>query len=317
MAVALVIAALLMQQPQDAAAGQETQQTQPSTQLEEIVVDGRAIDDAAREFVEEVGVTPRGARLARWEDRVCVSVIGLRAPVARMMIDRIAVLTEDLGLEAGEPGCQPNVVILATDDARGAANSWVSRERGRFRMGLGNSDLGLASLQRFRTTDAPVRWWHTSVPVFVDSGQMAVRYRGGTPPGADAMARGGSASETGVRNPSRMKSGVRHDLNSVSVIIDMVQVEGVSLPALVDYTAMLALAQVDPRADFSGQSTVMNLFADPEGVTGLTQWDQDYLRALYAARPDRATAYAQEAEVASGIVRERTRTPDAEGQAVE
>lgn len=274
--------------------------------VEDIEVTGRLPGEAARAYVETVAAAPPGARLARWSMPLCLGVIGARTEVAEGLIDRVSWIAEEVGVETDGPGCTPNVVVILTSDGRGTADALVRRDRDRFHIGVGNSSLSRAQLERFRTSDAAIRWWHTSAPVFADSGELAGRYRGGLPPGADAVSRGGVASPSAVRGASRMRSGVRHDLNSVTVIVDVNRLEGVSLTVLADFVAMLSLAQIDPRADFSGQNTVLNLQADPQGVEGLTDWDMDYLRALYAARPDRATAAAQEAEVARGLVRNRS-----------
>lgn len=102
-----------------------------------------------------------------------------------------------------------------------------------------------------------------------------------------------------------MRSPLRYDLNSATVVIDMTKASGVLLPALMDYAAMVVLAQVDPRADYSDQPTVLNLFGDPQNVTGLTDWDRAYLQALYEAEPDRASAAAQEAAVAERLQKGR------------
>lgn len=59
----------------------------------------------------------------------------------------------------------------------------------------------------------------------------------------------------------------------------------------------------NPKADTSGFDTVLNLFsegADRSG--GLTQWDLDYLSALYASRRDRARETQQSRELVSLIV---------------
>lgn len=309
MIVSLAVALGLV--TQDPSAGPPQQPPPPPfsagdpTTLDEVVVERVGPREAARTFVETVAAAPRGARLARWAHPVCASVVGLRRPLAEAILDRIAEVAA--GLEVGVAGrrCTPNVVIIATDDGRAMAEAVVARERERFRPQVGNSNLGLAALDRFRTSETPVRWWHTSAPVFDDSDQLAARYRGGVAPGADAVARGGYASETAVRNVSRMRSGVRHVLNSVTVIVDLDRASAVPLPALADLIAMLAVAQIDPEADFSGVDTVLNLFDPAAGVAGLTAWDEDYLTALYAARPDRANSRLQEGEVTSELVRNR------------
>ncbi|MDI6624686.1 MAG: hypothetical protein QME55_08145, partial [Brevundimonas sp.] len=46
--------------------------------LEDVVVEGRALEEMVREFVGEVGA-PAGRRgLARWHDRLCVGVVNVR-----------------------------------------------------------------------------------------------------------------------------------------------------------------------------------------------------------------------------------------------
>lgn len=289
--VLAVVAALAAPQavaPQSPQARQE-----PEATVDSITVIGERPEEAARDFVDAVATSPAGARLARWTDPVCVSAAGLRAPYGQMLVDRIASVALDLDLEVGEPGCRPNVLIIATDDGPTLATALVDGWRQRFRPAIDNTNMGLAALDRFETSDAPIRWWHIALPRQVDSGELAARVAGGDPP---ILA---------SRNPSRMRSSIRHDLNSVTVVIDLSKTEGVMLSALMDYAAMVALAQIDPRADYSRQPTVLNLFGDPQGVRGLTDWDRDYLQALYSARNDRATAAAQEAEVSDRLVRLR------------
>lgn len=292
MIVLAVMAALAAQDSQAASSppGVDLDQT---VEIEAVTVEGRRTREAARSFVRSVAAAPAGARLARWKAPVCISVANLRAPYGQMMIDRIATVATDLGLEAGEPGCTPNVLVLATDDGPATAQALVEGWRRRFRPPVDNSNMGLAALDRFRTSPAPVRWWHISMPFSVDADSIAARVAGEEPP------------TVSVRNLSRMRSGIRHDLTSVTVVIDLTKTEGVTLPALIDYTAMVVLAQVDPRADYAGQPTVLNLFSDPEAVEGLTDWDRDYLDALYSAEPDRASARAQEAAVADSLMRNR------------
>lgn len=271
----------------------QTSDLNAPTEVEEITVEGRRTREAAQEFVRTLSTAPAGARLGRWSAPVCISVAGIRAPYGQAMVDRIAQTALDLGLGVGEPGCTPNVLIIATDDGPGVASALVEKWRPRFRPPIDNSNMGLAALERFKTSTAPIRWWHLSLPVSVDTGQPAARVSGGEPP------------VVAVRNLSRMRSSIRYDLTSVTVVLDLAKTENVSLTAMIDYTAMVVLAQVDPRADYSNQSTVLNLFNDPEGVTGLTAWDRDYLKALYTAEPDRATAAGQQAAVAERIIAER------------
>lgn len=274
------------------AQAQDPRQPSP-TDLEEITVEGQSPRQAARQFVQRVATAPAGARLGRWNTPLCVSVAGLKAPYGQMLADRIGQIAHDLEVRVGEPGCSANVLIIATEDGPSVASALVEGWRLRFRPPIDNTNMGLAALERFKTSNAPVRWWHISLPVSADTGQLAARVSGGEPPWIRS------------RNVSRMRSPLRYDLNSATVVIDMTKANGVLLPALMDYAAMVVLAQVDPRADYSDQPTVLNLFGDSQNVTGLTDWDRAYLQALYEAEPDRASAAAQEAAVAERLQKGR------------
>ena len=68
--------------------------------------------------------------------------------------------------------------------------------------------------------------------------------------------------------------------------------------ALTDYVAMVVLAQIDPRADFSQQPSILSLFETPTAVGGLTDWDRDYLQAVYSGAIVRNTIASHEGAVA-------------------
>ncbi|WP_313014187.1 hypothetical protein [Brevundimonas sp.] len=275
---------------------QDPAPTPPPVDLEDITVEGRSTRQAAQQFVQRVAAAPAGARLGRWNTPICVSVANMKAPYGQMLADRIGDIATELGVSVGAPGCTPNVLVIAADDGPAVASALVEGWRRRFRPPIDNTNMGLAALERFKTSDAPVRWWHISLPVSADTGQLAARVAGEDPP------------SIGSRTVSRMRSPLRYDLRSATVVIDMAKANGVMLPALLDYAAMVVLAQVDPRSDYSDQPTILNLFNAPEGITGMTDWDLAYLHALYEAEPDRASARAQEAAVSDRLEARRRRS---------
>jgi len=89
------------------------------------------------------------------------------------------------------------------------------------------------------------------------------------------------------------------------VIVDMSKTEAAPFGALADYISMVSLAQIDPDGDLSGQSTILNLFDAPDMAGGLTQWDKDYLAALYTASDDPVSASQQENGVVRALLLER------------
>jgi hypothetical protein len=212
---------------------------------------------------------------------------------AQAVIDRIALRIIEAGGDVAEPGCKVDVMVVGTDDGAGMAKALVKDDPRGYRPARGSTDRGSAALRRFQNGDAPVRWWHVSLPVNIDTGDLAVRLDGEDYP------------VNAVREASRLRSNVRDDLARVVVIVDFSKTSGVRMSALADYVAFISLAQVNPDGDLAGQDTILNLFNRPTEFTEMTRWDRDYLAALYRATPNRFTLQAQTRGIADEVVRGR------------
>lgn len=244
-------------------------------QLGDVVVEGRRLRSVVQNFVGEVAAPATGDRgPARWNGPVCIGVVNLRAEVAQYIVDRASDVARELGLEAGEPGCAANVLIIAAADGQAVADGIVEERRRAFVPGGSGMTRSLSALEDFRTSDAPVRWWHVSAPVDSESGELATRL-----PGRDAP-------QIAVSRASRIRTDIRDDLFKAIIVVDIGKVDSISLPQLADYCTLIALAQVDPKADVASFETILNVFIDP-AVTGLTSWDRDYLAALYGIEQNR------------------------------
>jgi len=291
-----ILAAVLMAGPQSPPPAPQTppssSQEPETAELGDILVSGTARDTASR-FIESVGAAPASRRLARWPDSVCVSVANLSAEPAQYLVDRVSTLAEDLGLRAGEPGCTANVVIIATVDAPAVARKLVEENHSAFRPGGSGMTLTNAALEDFQNAERAVRWWHVSVPTDSETGQRAVRLSGEDPPAIS------------VSRASRLRSDIRDDLNKVIIIIDVDRISETNFAQLADYVAMVAMAQIDANASIAGLPTVLNLFEDPQGTPGLSDWDVAYLTALYNAEPSRSTAQGQAGDLRSLMLQAR------------
>lgn len=266
------------------------------------VVSDQLLREQVQAFTREALAPPPGRPLARWDRRVCVGVSNLDGRYARFMIDRVVTLANDLGLETGGPGCRPNIIIAAAADANELARGLVKDDAFSFRPAQSGASLGEAALARFQSTDAPVRWWHVSLPVTVDGGDIALGLLGDFEFGPE----GPQPLSVRVREVSRLRANTREDLQRATIIINTERVGSVGFGALSDYVAMVALAQMAPEADTSAYDTVLNLFRPGANRSaGLTQWDRDYLRALYAARRDYARPTQQSQAIASGVAEQR------------
>lgn len=244
-------------------------------------------------FIDSNMAPPRGRPLARWNKPVCVATAQLSSQYAQAVIDRIALRIIEAGGDVAGPGCKVDVMVVGADDGAAMAKALVKDDPRGFRPARGSTDRGRAALRRFQEGEAPVRWWHVSLPVNAQTGEWAVRLDGEEPP------------TNAVREASRLRSNVRDDLARVVVIVDFSKTEQVRMSALVDYVAFLALAQVDPDGDPAGQDTILDLFNRPTDFTEMTRWDRDYLAALYRAVPNRFTLEAQSRGIADEVVRGR------------
>ncbi len=257
-------------------------QEPPATQLEDILVAPDGLEELAREFVDSLAAPARGRGLARWEDEVCLGVVNFRTQAAHQLIDHISTVAEDIGVELDEPGCDPNVLIVGTADGQALAAALVDRRRSEFRYGYTRSNRGARALEVFRTSQAPIRWWHVSLLYNTETGGIAMRLPGRLPPtlptSGRCLQRLGGAERCDAITDRLMRS---------VIIVDIAALPDVSFTQLGDYLAVLALAQVEPETDYAVFDTVLNLLADPQGVTGLTEWDRNYLRALYAGESQR------------------------------
>lgn len=279
---------------------------QPPQGIEEVVVRGQRmseIDDDlriyVRDFIGEVVKTPAGRGYARWHRQVCVGVHNLERTAAQYVVDRISSLALEVGLEPGEPGCKPDVIVIFTTDGAQLASAMVENEPALFRPGGAAPDLTLsrAALADFTSSQRPVRWWHVSMPVDARTGQRAVHMP------QDGL---GSRPTMTVDGPSFIHSGVRDDLLYVIIIVDGSKLNGTTWQQIADYLAVVSLAQVSPDTDPSAFDSILNLFSNPKAYSGLTDWDRSYVHALYEF-DQRRTPRAQTSDLVDEMARRERR----------
>jgi hypothetical protein len=270
--------------------------------LEDVTVTGRPLEDLIRNFVVEVAEPNRHRGLARWHSRICVGVANLRPETAQFLADRVSTIGSDLGLDAGEPGCTPNILIVATADGEGLTRSLVSDRRRAFRIGGAGMDRGGDALADFAEASRPVRWWQMSMPTDSESGERAVRLPNDC---QGTCAEPGSARfygpNLGVFAASRIRTQIVDNLMRAVVVVDVDEVSHLSMMQLADYIAMVSLAQIDPDADTSAYASVLNVMKDPTVADGLMDWDRAYLSGLYGAERNALNDRAQRGEVVDSI----------------
>lgn len=286
-----------------ASAAQDRPTDPAVTEVEDVTVIAQVNRRATGRFASQIANGPPGRLRARWDREVCIGVINMDREHALFLIERVSQVARPLGLRLGEPGCKADVRIYVTDQPDALTVSLTDTYPLSFRPARRLVSLGNEALERFRTSDAPVRWWHVSAPIMDGTNQLAMTVNSAEDPRQPMYVT--------VRNGSRLRGNTRDDLISVTIVLDLNQIGAVDFGALSDYVAMVALAPVDPTADAKGLNTVMNLFSQPE-VTGLTTLDRDYLAALYSASRSPMTVSQQSAEIADRMTTARLRRARAE-----
>jgi hypothetical protein len=302
-AALLTAAHVFAQEPGPQAAAPPQSQDEASEAVDEVVVRGRRLSEIefdlrryVLDFVIEVAAPPAGRGYARWQRNVCIGVHNLEQSAAQYIVDRISHLAVEVGLEPGEPGCDPEVIIIFGTNAKDLAARLVDNEPRLFRPGFGVAgiNLDLAALDDFAQSDRAVRWWHVSLPVDARTGMPAIRLSDHDAPPVVTVA-----------GPSRIYSGVRDDLQRVIIIVDATKLTGTTWQQLGDYLAMVSLAQIDPKANPAAFDSILNLFSNPGAYSGLTDWDRSYMQALYTLDQERIPTQQRGALVSRMATRER------------
>lgn len=249
--------------------------------LPDIVVQSTPVETQAKAFVAAVSAPFPQAPLARWNQAICPAVVNLERGLSSIISDRVRDEARSLRVRVGDGACRANVIIVATDAADLTAQGLVRDDFRTFHPGDSGTDLGRSALRRFQNSDAAVRWWHVAMPVSDDTGKLAIALDGEAPP------------VVADRVVTRLRANIRYDMAWVIIVIDVTKTAQVPASSLADYIAMVALAQIDPQADFTAHDTVLNLFAPGAAFHGMTEWDHSYLSALYDADANAANFASQ------------------------
>jgi hypothetical protein len=301
-AIALCFAACLT-------AGASAQEAPPEP---DIVVTG-VRQEQVQAFVAQVSAVPPSVeQIARWDDDICMSVVGPGEEQAQFVVDQISYRAEAIGLSAGGAGCDPNVFIFFVPDSDTFALRLVEDRKSLFAYYHEEHvvTLGREALTDFAQTSRPIRWWHVAQTRGFDGTSLGSDQAGqnSPPPPRDGETRAGPDGLTGVQavrsHGSRLRAAERQDFNRVVVIVDGARVRGYTLESLSDYIAMVTLAQIDPNARPGEYPTILNLFASgPETAPGgMSEWDQAYLSGLYRSTRNAASASQQVREISRRMV---------------
>jgi hypothetical protein len=257
--------------------------------------------EKAQAFVEEIA--PKGwdgaARgVPRWNGPICVGVIGPQVEQGQFIADAISSRAKVVGVEPGEPGCSPNLLVIVTANPQEVLVEMAERHRAVFGF-AGDAKIDTSgsdeSLSAFIANDRPVRWRQVIETVGAD----------GIPLDGDPrIGPGGIPTNLPIvrGEATRLRSNVRRQFSRAIIVVDTTQTAGLSLVQVADYLTLVALADVDPEANLSGFPSILNLFnPQAEKVVKMSDWDEAFLASLYSAKLDRANGRMQYREVAARL----------------
>lgn len=204
--------------------------------------------------------------LARFEDRACPGVIGLRQDAAETMVGMIRARAELFGIPLGEETkCSPNIVVLFSADGRAELEEFQREHR------YLSDVLSVGELRELVEEEGPVRVW-SIVETRMANGMPVPRRRDlvNLPVGRMWSAH------------SKLTLSSRQDIVATLVVFDRNAVVGMSLVQLADYAVMRSFARTRDMEGEAALDTILGLFAE-EGPRpqSLTAFDRAYLASLY------------------------------------
>jgi hypothetical protein len=254
--VVAALAALAAQGAWAAVGGSAGASSAASEELEEVTVTAHRAELAPRvaKFVDQIAALENEEGLPRWRTPVCPLVSGLPRQEGEFVLGRISEIARSAAIPLGAERCRPNLDIVVSSRPKELLNAIEKRY-------YFLSDRGV--------TPKAVRVWYSS----------AMR----TPEGLPMSCCLGHPC-----NPNSMGSRVNFDvvyfLGTVFVIADANRLRKVTRGQFADYVAMVGLAKLNVGAHLDDAPTILKLFnGEPqEASAGMSEWDQAFLRSLYA-----------------------------------
>ena len=249
----------------------------PSTPQVTIEAQRTAVEHQAYEFVRKATQDPqfRVESLPRWNVPVCFAVAGLPKDQGLFALGRLAEIARTAGARVGQPGCKYNFyVVFAAEPDKVLAKAFRGHPKA-----FDQCD-GASKVREFLSPPAarPVRVWHNVRPFSRDGMPIAIS----APCGAIKADRRDFPISLQYW-PSRLQ---RYDVTAFSltlVVVDTAYPKPVKLRQLVDFAALVGLADIGLDANLGGTPSILRIFDQPaqEQAPGLTNWDEAFLSALY------------------------------------
>ena len=272
-----------------------------ASQLAEVTVTARRLELEKRvsQFVNQIAAAENGDEgLARWQaPSACPLVSGLPRQDGEFILERLSEIAHAAGVPLGDEHCHPNLYILVTGQPEELLKGMEERNRA-YTFGYDPSlrtETPAGIVDEFIKTPRAVRVWYNSNEK--DAWGQPLSYCPSTEIEAITCVPGDPKCypphfDSGrVMQCGRGTAGGTHLsfnniwwLARVFVIVDQKRLHEVKLGQLADYVAMAGFAKLKTDAHLGDAPTILTLFnAAPQGAPiGMTDWDQTFLKSLYA-----------------------------------
>jgi len=272
--------------------------------VESVVVTG-ASSEAVNHFVQSAA-TPTHiiGKVARWETPICPAAVGVPDDVIALVVKRVREVAAQAGVRvSSNPVCKPNIVIAFTDTPQALLDN-IRKDHREWLGYHSNSE----ELDRLGTVTRPIQAWYSTATEDlngrrqIDASQSDSNGRGLLVTGPCALI--GGEGRTSGPNPmchawfpnaikaevkgSRVADGLRATFDHVTIIANPLAVRA-SMATIGDYIAVLALAQISSLDTCQALPSITSLLASgcPQAGTAITANDLGYLKAVYAANPEK------------------------------
>lgn len=299
-------------------------QASPAEKLQEVTVTANRarLTSRVRKFVNKI-VTPENNGqdgIARWQaPPVCPLVSGLTQQEGEFILERLSDIAREAEVPLAGEHCRPNLYVLVTSQPKELLRAMEKRNRP-FTFGYdtfgangvaNSTETPEAVVNTFIETPRAVRVWYNAHetdpwgrPFGICQGAQLLAECLANPmrhpicsPNVHFQC------SRGVAAGSHITLSAMTTFSRVFVVVDRTRVHGVSLGQLAAYVAMVGLAKLKPGADLRDAPTILKLFDGAPGAApaGLTDWDQAFLKSLYATN---RLVTGQSGQIARSMVRD-------------
>lgn len=248
-----------------------------SSSLPEVVVRARRaqLERRVSKFVNDIVAVENGEGLARWQSRVCPLVVGLPRQEGEFILERISEIARAARVPLAGERCHPNLFVVVTTDPTSSLENMSNRNR---ILIFHNANPGV--INAFIKTPRAVRVWYNT----------AMSTASGESTGSGSPFVTPDKPPVLMQTPmqaSHITTNVVYALSGVFIIADQMRLHGLTRGQFADYVSMVGLSELKPGAHLGDAPSILKLFdGAPEAAPpGMTDWDQAFLKFLYATDP--------------------------------